>query len=184
MKKTEMQREASLEKMADHVLTAGLNAASLRPLAKAAGTSDRMLVYYFGDKAGLMTAILQRIAARTTAMMLAGGANAPLPLDACITRTISILGQAAFTPYLQLFLQIASLSAQGDPFYRQVGEQMGRVYFEWAKAQLVSENESARAREAAILMQRVEGMVFLRAIGLDDVNDLAAGTDKGNAHPA
>jgi hypothetical protein len=50
------------------------------------------------------------------------------------------------------------------------------MYFEWAKSQLASENDEAKDREAALMIQRIEGMIFLRAIGLDDVNKLAFST--------
>jgi len=120
-----------------------------------------------------MTAILQRSAARTMMLMAEHGATDMLPFDACLTRTVNILGKPAFEPYLNLFLQIASQAAQGDAFYRKVGEQLGRAYHAWASAQLSSKDEASRSREAAILMQRIEGMIFLKAIGLDDVNDAA-----------
>jgi len=175
MQKAESQRQEWLGKMTDYVLENGLDGASLRPLAKAAGTSDRMLVYYFKDKAGLMTAILQQVAARTMALMVEKGSTEPLPFDACLERTISILSDPVFEPHLRLFLQIASQSAQGEAFYRQIGEQLGRVYFEWAKAQLVCSDEASHQQEAAILIQRIEGMVFLNAIGLHDINDIAFG---------
>ena len=48
------RREAAIERMADHVLSEGLAAGTLRPLAAAAGTSDRMLLYYFADKDELL----------------------------------------------------------------------------------------------------------------------------------
>lgn len=168
-------RDRWLDSMADHLLAHGLGAASLRPLARAAGTSDRMLIYYFTDKAGLVTAILERIAARLTVLMTARGANAPLPYDACLTRTMAILGDAEFDPYMRLFLQIASEAAQGNPLCAALGEQLGRAYFAWAQLQLASDTDAAREREAARLIQRIEGMVFLRAIGLDDINRLALG---------
>src|SRR5271154_452143 len=63
------RREAAIEPMADHVLSEGLAAATLRPLAAAAGTSDRMLLYYFADKDELLTATLARIATRMTAQL-------------------------------------------------------------------------------------------------------------------
>src|SRR5215468_1320485 len=58
------RREAAIERMAEYVLSEGLGAATLRPLAAAAGTSDRMLLYYFADKDELLAATLDRIAAR------------------------------------------------------------------------------------------------------------------------
>ena len=56
MTKPDSRRTEIVERLADHVLAHGLSASSLRPLAKAAGTSDRMLLYYFADKSEMMTA--------------------------------------------------------------------------------------------------------------------------------
>ena len=50
MTKKKPNRQALLADLAEHVLKNGLNNASLRPMAKAAGTSDRMLIYHFGSK--------------------------------------------------------------------------------------------------------------------------------------
>src|SRR6202034_1512844 len=63
------RRQAAIERMADHLLLEGLGAATLRPLAAAAGTSDRMLLYYFADKDDLLSATLHRLAARMTAQL-------------------------------------------------------------------------------------------------------------------
>jgi AcrR family transcriptional regulator len=63
MGKPASDKPALLRLMATHVLEHGLNTASLRPLAKAANTSDRMLIYHFGTKDGLINALLQVVAA-------------------------------------------------------------------------------------------------------------------------
>lgn len=173
MAKRENPKDGWLDKMADHVLQNGLEAASLRPLAKAAGTSDRMLIYYFADKTGLISSILQTIASRLMQLMVDHGAQEALPYEACLQRTVSILSAEVFAPYLRLFLSVASLSALGNPLYRALGEQLGRAYFEWAKTQVLSVTDKQHAHDAAMLLQRVEGMIFLRAIGLDDINRLA-----------
>ena len=55
-------KDKHTDALAGFILAHGLAAASLRPMAKAAGTSDRMIVYHFGDKAGAIEAGLARIA--------------------------------------------------------------------------------------------------------------------------
>lgn len=56
-----MERRAELvEGALDYVLTNGLVDLSLRPLAAALGTSDRMLIYHFGSKERLVGEVLQR----------------------------------------------------------------------------------------------------------------------------
>jgi len=54
----ESRRDLLLAACTDHVLAEGLIGLSLRPLAAAVGTSDRMLIYHFGNRDGLVAAIV------------------------------------------------------------------------------------------------------------------------------
>lgn len=133
-----------------------------------------MLLYYFRDKAELVEAALGTVAARLTAILGASAAP-PQPLVDVIARMAVQTRDPALWPYQRLFLEIASRAAAGDPFYRLVGEQLGRGFLAWGAAQIAADDDTARTRDAARLLVLCEGMVFLRAIGLDDVNDLATG---------
>ncbi|HET6561729.1 MAG TPA: TetR/AcrR family transcriptional regulator [Marmoricola sp.] len=53
------RRTALAEAATDHVLEHGLVGLSLRPLATALGTSDRMLLYHFADKDDLVATVLR-----------------------------------------------------------------------------------------------------------------------------
>ena len=64
MSPARMSRETLLPLLAAHVMAHGLADASLRPLARAAGTSDRMLIYHFGNKDALVAALLDYLVAR------------------------------------------------------------------------------------------------------------------------
>lgn len=162
------KRAQMAERLADHVLKVGLGAASLRSLAAAAGTSDRMLLYYFADKDELIAATLAVVAARLTTMLDAAQ-SAPAPLEVVTQRLALQIADPALWPYQRLFLEIASLAANGDAGLRGLGERLGRGFLAWGAAQLIAENDAARARDAARLLVMCEGMVFLRAIGLEDV---------------
>ena len=71
------QRRAQwLDAMADHLLAHGLAGSPLRALAAAAGTSDRMLLYYFSDRDDLLAALLRHVAQRMTDML--AGFSGPL----------------------------------------------------------------------------------------------------------
>lgn len=177
------RRAAMLEALADHMLANGLAASSLRGLAGAAGTSDRMLLYYFRDKAELVEAALELVAARLTAILDAA-AGPPRKLETVLVAIAALMGDPRLWPYQRLFLEIASRAAAGDAFYRTVGERLGRGFLAWGAAQLDAPDEAARARDAARLLVLTEGMVFLRALGLDDVNNLAIDQPAGSGDEA
>lgn len=169
MGKLEDRRAAIIDVLVDHVLAHGLAATSLRPLAKAAGTSDRMLLYYFKDKDEIVRAILEHGAARLTVLLNERKAPEPLPRQRLLVTLVDILFADDLLPYMQLALEIASLAARGDPLYRAVGEQIERGFLAWAGAQLDCADDAERAVEAAQLLIALEGILFLKSVGLDDV---------------
>jgi AcrR family transcriptional regulator len=59
------RREQLAEGATDYALEHGLIGLSLRPLAEALGTSDRMLLYHFRDKDDLVATILRTSTARS-----------------------------------------------------------------------------------------------------------------------
>jgi AcrR family transcriptional regulator len=63
------RRAAVLDRAADYVLQRGLAGLSLRPLAKALGTSTRMLLYDFGSKEQLIHEILAEIRRREESLL-------------------------------------------------------------------------------------------------------------------
>jgi AcrR family transcriptional regulator len=170
---SDTRRAEVLRRLTDYVLAEGLSAASLRPLAKAAGTSDRMLLYYFKDKTAIIAAVLQQISERLVGMLGARMAAEPLPLDVLRRNIANTIFVDEFWPYMRIWLEVASCAAMGDPFYRTVGGQIGRGFFEWGKIQLASEDETQRDSDAARLLVSIEGMLFLKSLGLDDINDLS-----------
>ncbi len=170
VKKNDTRRAQIIQRLTDYVLAEGLSAASLRPLAKAAGTSDRMLLYYFTDKTHIITAVLEQISARLVELISERSAAEPLPLEELRRQFADILFEDALWPYMRIWLQVAARAAMGDDYYRGVGEQIGRGFLEWGKAQLKSENAAQLEIDAARLLVSMEGMLFLKSIGLDDVN--------------
>ena len=61
------RREELAEAATDYALEHGLIGLSLRPLAEALGTSDRMLLYHFDDKDDLVATILRTSTSRSVA---------------------------------------------------------------------------------------------------------------------
>lgn len=64
------RRAELLDRAVEYVCLHGLAELSLRPLAKAIGSSPRVLLYYFGSKEALVVEIVRRGRARQRAMMM------------------------------------------------------------------------------------------------------------------
>lgn len=169
---------ALLDRLADYVLAHGLAASSLRPLARAAGTSDRMLLYYFADKDAVMAATVERIAARMTALLVAAAPPQPLSYAMLRTRLAAQLRDPALWPYMRLWLDMAARAAHGDVLYAGVGERIGRGFLAWAGEQLACA-AADRPGLAARLLTEIEGIVLLTSLGLVDAVDAALSISAG-----
>lgn len=157
-----------IQRLADHVLAHGMAAASLRPLAAAVGTSDRMLLYYFPDKAALIADVLGEIAGRMTTMLNANGAPGPLPAAALLARLMPLLFDETVSPFMQLWLEIAAQAARGDATCQRVGGDIARGFVAWLADQIEGSEMAAKTSEAVRLLMTIEGAVLLNSLGLGD----------------
>ncbi len=163
-----------IDRLADYVLVHGLAAASLRPMARAAGTSDRMLLYYFADKDAVIAAALDRVAARMIAMLDTAAPPAPLAPAALRDHLAPLLADANVWPFMRVWLDMAARAAQGDAAIRAVGGAIGRGFLAWLDRHL-DVPKADRASTAARLLIELEGSVLLASLGLDDAVTLARG---------
>jgi len=61
---TVQPKDRLLEAAVDHALEKGIVDLSLREIASAIGTSHRMLIYHFGSREGLLTAVVREVERR------------------------------------------------------------------------------------------------------------------------
>ena len=163
------RRSVILDQLADFVLAEGLSAASLRPLAHAADTSDRMLLYYFKDKAEIISATLERVSDRLVAILNEATHEELLSFDDLRAHLQDIVLNDSFWPFMALWLEVVALAARNNPLYREIGERLGRGFLTWIESQLVYQNPEQHRGEAARLFAMIEGFVLLKGIGMRDV---------------
>ena len=71
------RRTELLDGCIGYFLTHGVADLSLRPLGAAVGSSARLLIYHFGSKEGLITAVMEEIQARAQASFSTAGGTPP-----------------------------------------------------------------------------------------------------------
>jgi AcrR family transcriptional regulator len=162
------RREAAIERMADHVLSEGLGAATLRPLAAAAGTSDRMLLYYFADQDEVLTATLERISARMVAQLDGAVPAEPrLPFSVLLEKVWAALESERLQPFMHIWLDLASGAARGLQPHRDIAGAIADGFLAWTAARLEHESDAPR------FMATFEGLYLLKAIGHGDMANAA-----------
>ena len=166
MKIRDARRDAAIDRMADHLLDAGLANASLRALAAAAKTSDRMLLYYFTDKDALLQATLERIAARLTAMLDAAlPPGARLDFKTLLGALWTSVGAAPLRPYMRVWLELAAGAARGRAPDTALASGIMAGFVAWTEAHLEPDPGGDGGSQAALLLAIVEGGLFLDAVG-------------------
>jgi AcrR family transcriptional regulator len=160
------RREAAIERMADHVLAEGLAAATLRPLAAAAGTSDRMLLYYFADKDELLTATLARIATRMTVQLDGAVPVAPRrPFAVLLQEVWTAMASDSLRSFMPLWLDLAAGAARGLQPHLDIAGEIADGFLAWVTVRLEPEDDPP----APLFLASIEGMYLLTAIGRGDL---------------
>lgn len=156
------RRRAAIGRMADHVLAHGLAASGLRALAAAAGTSDRMLLYYFASKEEILGEVLGEIAARLL-QALDAAVPEPGPLTGAdlLARLVAALDAPSLAPFMAVWLELAAASARGVEPHRSIGGAIADGFLAWIAARIEGSDPAAAAK----LLVTVEGCALLAALG-------------------
>lgn len=169
MARPKPDKSTLLAALAGHVLEHGLNTASLRPMAAAAGTSDRMLIYHFGTKDALIAELLEFLA-----IQMSAGLEAVLPPVTfeseaeLVARVVELMRSEPFQPYIRVWLDIVSGSGQGLAAHGTAGGKIIDVYLEW----IAVRHPEGRAR-AAFVLTLIEGILVMDAVGRSETADAA-----------
>lgn len=163
------KRDAILERLADFMLSEGVEAATLRAMADAAGLSDRMLLYYFKDKQEIVSAVLTVLADRFCTALAARCVDRPLRKEALHIALDAVVLEDALWPLLRLRLEIAAKAAQDDVTFAATGNAMGLAFHHWIEGQLATANTDQRRAEATEIMIGLEGVIVLKSLGLRDL---------------
>ena len=123
------RRARLAEQATDYVLEHGLIGLSLRPLAQALGTSDRMLLYHFGSKDDLVASVLRVSNDRSVQMI------ARLPSAPDVRTAVRELWTAMLEPSLlrcqRMYVEAAALGLFGSEPYASVVKEANR---DWVTA--------------------------------------------------
>ncbi|MFI7589063.1 TetR family transcriptional regulator [Spongisporangium articulatum] len=184
MAKREDRRGELAEAACDWALEHGVLGLSLRPLAAALGTSDRMLVYYFGTRDALVADIIERSTARSVAVL------AGLPAQPDVASGVRALWAAYKDDDGQLdrcqwiYAQAAAQDMLGAPEGGAPAAPVARANDAWIAALAgyltrCGAAESAAARCARFVDAAVMGLHLDRHVERDEdlsvvVNDLAS----------
>jgi AcrR family transcriptional regulator len=163
------RRDALAAAATDYALEHGLVGLSLRPLAAALGTSDRMLLYHFSGKDDLVATMLRESNDRSV------GAIQALPPARDVRAAVRQLWAAVSSPALErcqrMYVEAAALGLLGREPYASVVREANAVWVA-AVAEHLAASGMPRARAARAVR-------LLDAAFMGFQLDLPLGADRG-----
>lgn len=162
MNHRENQRERAIAALSVHLIATGLSQTSLRQLAGAAGISDRMLLYYFTDKADVLAAVMGRVAgdlAQSLAAAIPEGE--PLPPAQLIARAAAHTTDAAMRPFMRLWIEVVAAAARKEEPYATIARQITAGFLQWIDARLSLPEGADRAAVAAAILALIDGLALV-----------------------
>lgn len=180
----EQQREKVVALLAGHLLETGLSQTSLRQLASAAGVSDRMLLYYFPDKAAVMSAAIERVAAgmvASLAELLPEGETLPPPV--LLSRLAAMTTREDMRPVFRVWVEIVAAARREEP-YTSLAASIIAGFRDWVAARLMLPDGADRNAAATAVVAFVDGLALVEiCCGTAAASDAAAAIDL-LLHPA
>lgn len=156
------QREAVIEKLAEHMLEHGLAATSLRQLADAAGVSDRMLLYYFADKAEVLSVTLTRIAEMMADALVEalpeGESFSPADL---LQRAAALTTQDEMRRFMRFWVEVVAAAARGEPAFAGIAAQIMQGWQTWVESRLILPPDTDRRAVALAIIATIDGLALI-----------------------
>jgi AcrR family transcriptional regulator len=170
------RQELLVDSALGYVLRCGVADLSLRPLAAALGTSDRMLVYHFGSKRALIEQLLDRASTDLASMVLTEMAAEGTSGER-LQRLWDRLAGAEVEPYLRLWFEVQGLAAMGREPYATAVPRLLAAWLDLSAAVLgdlgVSPDQARRI--ATVEVAAIQGLLLdLLATGERDRIDTGA----------
>ncbi len=148
----------------------GLADLSLRPMAKALGTSDRMLLYYFGTKDELVAAVVDRAAdglAAALELVLPELSRSP---KAFVDGIWGLLTDPAAQGVVDLFLELFVLTRRRGEPYASASARVIERWLELGAPALVAMRVPSRQAPGVVAatLAQLDGGILLAAAGATD----------------
>ncbi|MBN2695698.1 TetR/AcrR family transcriptional regulator [bacterium] len=185
MKKGELKKKLITELMANYILLNGLQNASLRNLAIASNTSDRMLLHYFLDKNELLEYVLNKISNDFISLLDNFKLKKMVLID-FFPYFKEIINNSEIQKYIKLWIELISLSSREILVFRKIGQKICESFLDWIKSHIIIENQDNDRLTPFLILAIMEGIVFIDALGykheITHILDRLSSIFKNNNH--
>jgi len=168
------KRQDLVQRIADRLLDHGVAQIALRDLAAELGTSDRMLLYYFEDKADLVSASLEAVSARLAARLERASPASPLPPAALLAALLPAVRAEAMAPVMSVWSDLCARGGRGEEPFRGIAQRLIAQWIGWIEARLAVADPGSRKSTAVALLAILEGARQLEQVLAGSTQDIEA----------
>ena len=164
------QRETVVERLAAHLLETGLSRTSLRQLAAAAGVSDRMLLYYFADKAEVLSVVMARVAGELAQRLAeAVPEGRPLKPAELVRRAAQFTTGPEMRRFMRLWVEVVAAAAKGEAPFAAIAAEVMAGFRMWVDSRLDLPEGTDREATAAAIIAVIDGLALVDICAEDDL---------------
>lgn len=160
MDKVEAKKQQIIAQVTQYMVDNGLAELGLRRLAEVAGTSDRMLIYYFGTKDALIGTVLQSIAANLALQFDAALGTRQRDAKTLLAELLMLGAVPPFDAIIRLWFEVVGLAARGRSPYAENAAAIAQNWMAWIQQRL----DDAEADQAANVFIELEGTLLLKLL--------------------
>jgi AcrR family transcriptional regulator len=150
-------------------LDGGLAELTFGRLAKRLGINDRMLVYYFTNKDGLLEAVLGELTTSLVGRLEVAFGDAPATPTVLLRRAWPVLTDAESDRIFAVWFELAGLAAAGHQPHRTLAELTVAGMLDWLATRVDGPTPTTRRRAAETLIAVMDGALLLHHLGQRDV---------------
>jgi AcrR family transcriptional regulator len=152
----------------EYVVQHGLIGLSLRPLAASLGTSDRMLIYHFGSKAGLIADVLElanRQLGSRVASAVGAAASPGSPRDV-VANAWQLMASDDSDAASRIYLELCALSVREPETWAGFHRRLREPWLDMLRHNLVGLRiPAARAIVlATLILDTIDGLILDRLV--------------------
>jgi AcrR family transcriptional regulator len=143
----------------------------LREIAAELDTSDRMLLYYFGDKAALIDASVREVSNRFNAGLAAALRKQAYSPQELLSEMARLVISPKLAPMMHVWNDVAALGARGEEPYRAIAAGFVQNAIGWFDGKLSVPEGVKRRVIARLLLIIIEGVRIVDSVHDDGSKD-------------
>jgi len=156
--------------LGDIVLIEGLDAFALRTAAAHLGTSDRMLIYYFGTKAELVEETLTLLSGRLADSLADIERGVQLSPPALLARGLELIAAPSVRPFMALWAEVVARSGRDETPYPRIARAISDAWIAWILERTVFPETVAPQDGALGLLALINGLAQIEATRQGDAD--------------